>query len=58
MLKKSSFKHFIGYTDDDVIRSLRIKFPQMIGYAKCFDSNQTMSFKAIDNMLLKHYTKT
>ena len=30
----------------------------MIGYAKCFDGNQTMSFKAIDNMLLKHYTKT
>ena len=29
----------------------------MIGYVKCFDSNKTMFFKAIDNKLLKKYTK-
>ena len=29
----------------------------MIGYVKCFDSNKTMSFKAIDNKLLKKYTQ-
>ena len=29
----------------------------MIGYVKCFDSNKTMSFKVIDNKLLKWYTK-
>ena len=29
----------------------------MIGYVKYFDSNKTMSFKAIDNKLLKKYTK-
>ena len=29
----------------------------MIGYVKCFDSNKTMSFKSIDNKLLKKYTK-
>ena len=29
----------------------------MIGYVKFFDSNKTMSFKAIDNKLLKKYTK-
>ena len=29
----------------------------MIGYVKCFDDNKTMSFKAIDNKLLKKYTQ-
>ena len=29
----------------------------MIGYVKCFDSNKKMSFKAIDNKLLKDYNK-
>ena len=29
----------------------------MIGYAKHFDSNKTMSFKVIDNELLKKYNK-
>ena len=29
----------------------------MIGYIKHFDSNKTMSFKVIDNKLLKKYTK-
>ena len=29
----------------------------MVGYVKCFDSNKTMSFKVIDNKLLKKYTK-
>ena len=28
----------------------------MIGYAKYFDSNKTMSFKARDTKLLKRYT--
>ena len=27
--------------------------PKMIGYAKHFDSNKTMSFKVSDNKLLK-----
>ena len=29
----------------------------MIGYVKCFDSNKTMSFKVVDNKLLKKHTK-
>ena len=29
--KKSSFKCFLGYNDDDVIRPLCIKLPQKIG---------------------------
>ena len=52
-----SIKYFIGYNDDDVIRPLCVKLPQMIGYVKCFDGNKTMSFKVTNKMLLKRYTK-
>ena len=52
-----SIRYFIGYNDDDVIRPLCIKLPQMIGYVKCFDSNKAMSFKVTDKKLLKNYTK-
>ena len=48
---------FLEYNDDDVIRSLCMKLPQMIGYVKHFDSNKTMSFKVNDNRLLKKYIK-
>ena len=54
---KSSLKYFIGYNDDDAIRPLCIKLPQMIVYVKHFDSNKTMSFKVGDNKLLKKYNK-
>ena len=56
MVKKNSLKYFIGY-NDDVIRPLCIKLPQMIGYVKCFNSNKTMFFKVSDHKLLKKYTK-
>ena len=49
---KNSLKCFIGYNDDGVIRPLYIKLPEMIGYVKHFDSNQTMFFKVVDNKLL------
>ena len=55
---KNSLKYFIGYNDDDnVIKPLCIKLPQMIRYVKCFDSNKTMSFKVNDNRLLEKYNK-
>ena len=54
---KSSSKYFIVYSDGDVIRPLCIILPQMIGYVKHFDSNQTISFKVSDNKLLKKYSK-
>ena len=57
IIKKAHLKYFLGYNDDDVIRPLCIKLPQMIGYVKHFDSNKTMSFKVNDNRLLKKYTK-
>ena len=47
-----SIKYFTGYNDDDIIRPLWIKLPQMIGHVKCFDSNKTMSFKVTDKTTL------
>ena len=41
---KNSFKYFTGYNDNDVIRPLCIKLPQMTGYARKFNENATMSF--------------
>ena len=54
---KNSFKYFIGYNDNDVIRPLCIKLPQMTGYARKFDENTTMSFIVKDKKLLKKYSK-
>ena len=54
---KNSLKYFIGYNVDDVIRTLCIKLPQMIGYVKCFDSNEKMYFKTTNKKLLKKCTK-
>ena len=52
-MAKSSFKYFVVYSDNDDIRQLWIKLPQMIGYTKYSDSNKSMSFKVIDKKLLK-----
>ena len=54
---KNSLKYFIRYNDDDAIRPLCITLPQMIGYAKSFDANMTMSSKVSDNQLLKSITR-
>ena len=54
---KNSFKYFIGYNDNDNIRPLCIRLPQMTGYARKFDENATMSFIVKDKQLLKNYTK-
>ena len=54
---KNSFKYFIGYNDNDVIKSLCIKLPQMSGYVRKFESNLTMSFKISDKQLLKKYNQ-
>ena len=52
---KNSFKYFIGYNDNDLIRPLCIKLPQMTGYVRKFDGNTTMTFKISDKKLLKRY---
>ena len=52
-MEKNSLKYFTGYNDDDAIRPLCTKLPQMIGYVKHFDSNKTMLFKASDNKTIR-----
>ena len=54
---KNSLKYFIGHNDNDIIRPLRIRLPQMTGYAKQFDEKATMSFVVKNKQLLKKYTK-
>ena len=54
---KNSFKYFIGYNDNDVIRPLCIKLSQMTGYVRTFEGNTTMSFKIRDKQLLKKYNQ-
>ena len=55
--KKGSIKYFVGYNDEDVIRPLCVKFPQVVGYVKNFDGNKMMSFRANDKKMLKKYNK-
>ena len=54
---KNSFKFFIGYNDNNVIRPLCVKRPQMTGYARKFDGNATLSFRLNNKQLLKNYNK-
>ena len=54
---KNSLKYFIGYNDNDIIRPLCIRPPQMAGYVKKFNENAKMSFRLTDKQLLKNYNK-
>ena len=54
---KNPFKYFIGYNDDDAIRPLCIKLPQIFGYVRSFDGNRTMSFKISYSIFLKKYNQ-
>ena len=55
---KNSLKYFIGYIDeDDVIRPLLLKLPQMIGYLKEFDDSMTMPLRVDSGKLFKKYCK-
>ena len=54
---KNSLKYFIGYNDNDIIRPLCIRLPQMTGYARKFDENATIPFIVKDKQLLKIYAK-
>ena len=50
--KYNSFKYFIGYNDNDVIKPLYLELPQMTGYINKFDKNTiTMSLKVKDKKL-------
>ena len=60
--KYNSFKYFIGYNDNDVIRPLCLKLSQMTGYINEFEEDRnknkiTMSLKVKDKQLLKNHNK-
>ena len=54
---KNSLKYFIGYNDNDVVRPLCVRRPQMTGYARKLDENATMPFRANIKQLLKNNNK-
>ena len=53
---KNSFKYFIGY-NDNVIRPLCVRLPQMTAHARKVDENATMPFRVNNKQLLKNYNK-
>ena len=55
--RKNYIKYFIGYIDDNEIKPICIRLPQMIGYVQYFDDNKIMSFKVTDNKLINKYNK-
>ena len=60
--KYNSFKYFIGYNDNDVIRPLYLGLSQMTGYINEFDENKNknkmpVSLMVKDKQLLKNYNK-
>ena len=53
-----SYKYFIGYLHDDVIRPLCIILPQMSGYIKYFDNGgKSMSFKIEEESVYLKYSE-
>ena len=56
--KYNSFKYFIGYNDNDVIRPLYLFISQTTGYINKFEKNKiTMSLMIKDIQLLINYNK-
>ena len=56
--KHNSFKYFIGYNDNNVIRPLYLFLSQTTRYINKFDKNKiTMSLMVKDMQLLKSYNK-
>ena len=54
---KNSYKCFIEYNDNGVIKPLCVRPRQITGYARTFDENATMSFRVTNKQLLKNYDK-
>ena len=56
--KHNSFKYFIGYNDNNIIRPLYLFLSQTIGYINKFDKNKiTMPLMMKDIQLLKNYNE-
>ena len=54
---KNSYKYFIGYNDEDIIRPILIRLTQMIGYLKESDDSMIMSLRVDNSKMLKKYSK-
>ena len=54
---KNAIKYFIGYIDNNEIKPICIRVPQMIGYVKYFDGDKVKSFKVTNQKLLNKYNK-
>ena len=50
-------KYFIGCNDNDIIRLLCLRLPQIVGYVKKFAKDTRMPFKTNNKQLLKNYNK-
>ena len=61
--KNNSFKYFIGYNDNDIIRPLFVKLPQTTSYINKFKDKKTkittttMSLMVKDKQRFKNYNK-
>ena len=44
---KNATKYFIGYIDNNEIKPICVRLPQMIGYTKYFDDKKVMSLKLL-----------
>ena len=61
--KNNSFKYFIGYNDNDIIRQLFLKLPQTSSYinkdkrTKIATATTAMSLMVKDKQLFKNYNK-
>ena len=42
---KNSFKYFIGYNDNDIVRSFYVRLPQLTGNIRKFEFNLTIYFR-------------
>ena len=53
---EGSFKYFIGYQEDEIVKPLCIILPQMSGYIKHFENGgKNMSFTIKDNSVLNKH---
>ena len=55
--KYNSFKYFIGYNDNSVIRPLYLFISQTTGYINKFEKNKIMSLMVKDKQLWENYNK-
>ena len=56
--KYNSFKYFIGYNDNNVIRPLCLSIPKTTGYIDIYKKNKlVMALMVKDKQLLENYKK-